>query len=64
MNKLIENRGGRRAGAGRKSMYGEKMATVSFRVPASKKEVVLMMVRSYLSTLTIKPKQHEPEHGC
>lgn len=45
-------------------MYGELMATVSFRVPASKKEIVLQMVRNYLATLTIERKKHEPEDGC
>ena len=59
-----EKRGGRRSGAGRKSMYGEAMSTISFRVPLSAKETVRMMVRNYLSGLTIKPKKHEPEHGC
>ena len=59
-----EKRGGRRPGAGRKSMYGESMATVSFRVPASKKDAVLQMVRNYLASLTIERKLHEPEDGC
>jgi hypothetical protein len=45
-------------------MYGEAMSTISFRVPLSAKETVRMMVRNYLSGLTIKPKKHEPEHGC
>jgi hypothetical protein len=59
-----EKRGGRQSGAGRKSMYGEAMATISFRVPASAKETVRMMVRNYLLTLTIERKRHEPEDGC
>ena len=59
-----EKRGGRRPGAGRKSMYGESMSTISFRVPASAKETILQMVRNYLSSLTIERKQHEPEDGC
>lgn len=59
-----EKRGGRRPGAGRKSMYGESMATVSFRVPASKKDAVLQMVRVYLSTLKTERRPHEPEDGC
>jgi hypothetical protein len=45
-------------------MYGEAMATISFRVPASAKETVRMMVRNYLLTLTIERKRHEPEAGC
>jgi hypothetical protein len=60
----IEKRGGRRLGAGRKSMYGESMTTISFRVPTSAKESIRQMVRNYLSDLTIKRKQHEPEDGC
>ena len=59
-----EKRGGRRPGAGRKSMYGESMATVSFRVPASKKDAVLQMVRNYLATLKVEIKAHDPEYGC
>jgi hypothetical protein len=59
-----EKRGGRRPGAGRKSMYGETMSTISFRVPASAKESIRQMVRNYLSDLTIERKQHEPEDGC
>jgi hypothetical protein len=45
-------------------MYGESMATISFRVPASAKETIRQMVRNYLSSLTIQRKQHEPEDGC
>lgn len=59
-----EKRGGRRIGAGRKSMYGEAMTTISFRVPASSKETILQMVRVYLSTLKTERRPHEPEDGC
>jgi hypothetical protein len=45
-------------------MYGESMATISFRVPASAKETIRQMIRNYLSTLKIERKQHEPEDGC
>jgi hypothetical protein len=45
-------------------MYGEAMSTISFRVPLSAKETVRMMVRNYLSGLTIERKRHEPEAGC
>jgi len=59
-----EKRGGRRPGAGRKSMYGESMATISFRVPKSAKETVRQMVRNYLLTLKVERKVHDPEYGC
>lgn len=59
-----ERRGGIRSGAGRKSMYGESMATISFRVPKSSKEIIRQMVRNYLSTLKIERKVHDPEYGC
>ena len=56
--------GGRRSGAGRKKMYGEAMAMITFRVPVSAKETVRTMVRNYLATLTTERKPHEPEEGC
>ena len=62
MNKAKQ--GGRRPGAGRKSMYGEAMTTISFRVPKSAKENVRQMIRSYLQTLKIENKKHDPEYGC
>jgi hypothetical protein len=62
MNKAKQ--GGRRPGAGRKSMYGEAMTTISFRVPKSVKENVRQMIRSYLQTLKIENKKHDPEYGC
>lgn len=64
MEQQKKQRGGRRKGAGRKSLYGEKMATVCFRVPVSAKETVLQMVRVYLQTLKIENKKHDPEYGC
>jgi hypothetical protein len=64
MEQLKKGRGGRRIGAGRKSMYAEGMTSISFRVPASAKETIRQMVRNYLSTLVIERKNHEIGDGC
>ena len=44
-----ENRGGKRAGAGPKFIYGEPTCNVTLRVPISRKSEVKKMVYAYLS---------------
>jgi hypothetical protein len=53
MDKVKDNRGGARAGAGRKPRYGEKTENLTLRVPKSHKGEIIKMVREYLKTLVV-----------
>jgi hypothetical protein len=58
--------GGRRAGAGKKSLYQEPTANMTFRVPVSHKDMVRRLVMEYLDKLKkpIAKDTHIPEYGC
>jgi hypothetical protein len=62
--------GGKRAGAGKKSIYHEPTINVTFRIPHTHKEAVRALVNEYLNKLkktTIQTTQttpKEPEYGC
>ena len=60
--------GGKRAGAGKKSDYGEQTANITFRVPLSQKEIIREMVRQYLTKFkhpyVSKSKQRGDHYGC
>jgi hypothetical protein len=54
-----ENRGGKRAGAGPPLKYGEETEVVKFRVPKSKKEIIVDLVHEALEKYkTKKDLQH------
>jgi hypothetical protein len=48
MKKEIKKRGGKRAGAGAKSKYGEPTSTIAFRVPNSKKIELKKIIKKHL----------------
>ncbi len=58
--------GGKRDGAGKKSLYQEPTANMTFRVPISHRDEVRRLIRQYLETLKTQPipKKQEPEYGC
>ena len=58
--------GGRRAGAGKKSLYKEPTANMTFRVPVSHKDSIRKLVMDYLDRLKIpvQKKMQESEYGC
>ena len=64
--KPISKRGGRREGAGRTKQYGEKTATLCFRVPQTHREKITVIVRAYLENLKLEYKSNksDPEYGC
>lgn len=47
----MDKRGGARQGAGRKPKYGEKTTNLTVRIPISKKEEVLQLIRDFLKDL-------------
>jgi|688.fasta_scaffold56686_6 hypothetical protein len=47
----MEKRGGARQGAGAKLKYGEKTTNLTVRIPISKKEEVLQLIRDFLKDL-------------
>ena len=52
--KEIENRGGKRKGAGAKKRYNEETKTISFRCPLSKVDELKLVVKSKLSEWSVK----------
>lgn len=44
----ISKRGGKRDGSGRKPEYGEPTVNLTVRVPASKKAILLAIIRRHL----------------
>jgi hypothetical protein len=64
----IENRGGKRIGSGPPFKYGEKTINITFRIPASHKEIIKAMVKEYLDRVSAEYKESKPtksEHyGC
>jgi hypothetical protein len=63
----MKKRGGARPGAGAKRKYGEATANLTVRIPASKKQEVLELIRNYLADMRTNPvdiKQIDPHYGC
>lgn len=52
--KEIENRGGKRKGAGAKKIYNEETKTTSFRCPLSKVDEIKIFIKSKLSDWLVK----------
>jgi hypothetical protein len=52
--KEIENRGGKRKGAGAKKRYNEETKTISFRCPLSKIDDIKALINHRLSKWTVK----------
>jgi hypothetical protein len=50
MEQKIENRGGKRKGAGPKFIYGEDTCNITLRVPKSKKEEIKKMIYRMLDS--------------
>ncbi len=48
-----ENRGGKRAGAGPKFIYGEDTCNITLRVPVSKKEEIKKHIYAYLNQFKV-----------
>lgn len=62
-----ENRGGKRAGAGPKFIYGEDTINITLRIPKSKKEEIKKMIYSYLNQFKVARddvKQKGGHYGC
>lgn len=62
----MKKRGGARPGAGAKRKYGEATANLTVRIPASKKQEVLELVRNYLKENEINRNgiKYDPLYGC
>jgi hypothetical protein len=61
--------GGKRVGAGKKSIYKEPTINMTFRVPKTHKDTVRALVNDYLNKVktTIQQQQNtkrEPDYGC
>lgn len=56
--KTNSSRGGARKGSGRKPYYNEPTTDVTFKVPVSKKEVIINLVKKQLEKWKKKPVQH------
>lgn len=54
MEKLKQNRGGKRKNAGAKPKYNEQTKTVAFRCPLSKVDELKIVVKSKLSDWAVK----------
>jgi hypothetical protein len=54
MEKLKQNRGGKRKNAGAKPKYSEQTKTVAFRCPMSKVDELKIVVKSKLSEWSVK----------
>jgi len=66
--KAKENRGGKRNGAGPPFKYGEKTINITFRIPASHKEAIKVILKDYLDKVSneyksIKSSKSE-HYGC
>jgi hypothetical protein len=66
--KIKDNRGGKREGAGPPFKYGEKTINITFRIPKSHKELIKLMVKEYLNKVSSEyksNKSNKSEHyGC
>ena len=67
--KIKDNRGGKRLGAGHPFKYGERTINITFRIPTSHKELIKSMVKEYLDKVsneykTSKPTKSEQYYGC
>jgi hypothetical protein len=62
----MKKRGGARPGAGAKRKYGEATANLTVRIPASKKQEVLELIRHYLKENEINRDgiKYDPLYGC
>ena len=49
-----KNHGGKRAGAGAKTKYGEPTTTIAFRVPNSKKVELKTTIKTHLKKWEVK----------
>ena len=56
-----ENRGGKRAGAGPKFIYGEDTCNITLRIPASKKEEIKKGIYSYLNQFKVARDEIKPK---
>ncbi len=54
MEKLKQNRGGKRKNAGAKPKYNEETKTFAFRCPLSKVEELKLIIKSKLSEWSVK----------
>ena len=61
MEQKIERRGGKRAGAGPKFIYGEDTCNITLRVPKSKKEEIKKMIYTFLEQYKSK---RTDDYGC
>lgn len=52
--KELENRGGKRKGAGAKKRYNEETKTISFRCPLSKVDDIKSLINHRLSKWSVK----------
>jgi hypothetical protein len=62
----MKKRGGARPGAGAKRKYGEATANLTVRIPASKKQEVLELIRQYLKENEVNRDgiKYDPLYGC
>jgi hypothetical protein len=62
----MNKHGGARAGAGRKHKYGEATTNLTVRIPVSKKQEVLELIRLYLkeNELVRDGIKFDPMYGC
>jgi hypothetical protein len=61
MEQKIERRGGKRAGAGPKFIYGEDTCNITLRVPKSKKDEIKKMIYTFLEQYKSK---RTDDYGC
>jgi hypothetical protein len=62
----MKKRGGARPGAGAKRKYGEATENLTVRIPASKKQEVLELIRQYLKENEVNRDgiKYDPLYGC
>ena len=62
----MNKHGGARVGAGRKHKYGEVTTNLTVRIPVSKKQEVLELIRRYLkeNELNRDGIKFDPMYGC
>jgi len=61
MEQKIDRRGGKRAGAGPKFIYGEETCNITLRVPKSKKEEIKRIIYAQLEKYKSK---RTDDYGC
>ena len=61
MEQKIERRGGKRAGAGPKFIYGEETVNITLRVPKSKKDEIKRIIYAHLEQFKSK---RTDDYGC